>query len=80
MSKENKNPKCFEIIIPESYSMECNNNFHAPKHSFKNGKYYKNDKYFGDVIYSDNKTIQVECKNDNIFMQGQIITIHLVNS
>jgi hypothetical protein len=80
MSKENKNPKSCEIVIPESYSMECNNNFQNPKHSFKNGKYYKNDKYYGDVIYSNEKIIQVECKNDNIFMQGQIITIQLVNS
>ena len=77
---KNKSPKCPEIIIPENYSIECNENYNNPKNSFKDGKYYRNEKYFGDIIYTDEKIIQVECKNGNIFMEGQILTIHLVNS
>lgn len=73
---KNKTPKSCKIIIPESFSIECNNYFNNPKHFFKDGKYYRNEKYFGDVIYTDEKIIQVECKNGNIFMEGQIITIH----
>ena len=51
-----------------------------PTHSFKDGKYYRDEKYFGDVIYSDEKMIQVECKNGNKYMQGRIITMQLVGS
>ncbi|REJ83139.1 MAG: hypothetical protein DWQ44_00025 [Bacteroidetes bacterium] len=56
-------------------TMECNQNFYTPKHSFKDGKYYRDEKYFGDVIYSDEKIIQIECKNGNKYMEGQIITM-----
>ena len=62
------------------FSSECNQNFYKPKHSFKHGKYYRDEKYFGHVIYSDEKTIQVECKNGNKYMEGQIITMQLVGS
>ena len=77
---KNKSPKCPEIIIPENYSIECNNYYNTSKDFFKDGKYYRNEKYFGDIIYTDEKTIQVECKNGNIFMEGQILTIQLVKS
>ena len=57
---------------------KCNDYDYTPKHSFKGNKYYKDDNYFGDVIYSDEKMIQVECKNGNKYMQGQIITMQFV--
>ena len=47
------------------------------QHTFINGKYYINDCYYGDVIYSDNKLIQVKCNNIGLLTQGQILTIHI---
>lgn len=79
-SLENESqPSCFGDVNG-SFSTECNKNFYTPKHSFKDGKYYRDKKYFGDVIYSDEKTIQVECKNGNRYMEGQIITMQLIGS
>lgn len=66
--------------VSGSFYSECNQNFKTPIHSFKYGKYYRDEKYFGDVIYCDEKTIKVECKNGNKYMQGQIITMQLVGS
>jgi hypothetical protein len=73
-------PESCLASVSGSFSSECNQNFKTPTHSFKDGKYYRDEKYFGDVIYSDEKTIQVECKNGNKYMQGQIITMQLVGS
>ena len=70
-------PSCL-CAVSGSFSSECNQNFKTPTHSFRDGKYYRDEQYFGDIIYSDEKTIQVECKNGNKYMQGQIITIQLV--
>jgi len=67
-------------VLLLGFSSECNNNFKTPNHSFKDGKYYRDEKYFGDVIYCDETTIQVECNNGNKYMQGQIITMQLVSS
>lgn len=47
------------------------------EHHFKDGKYYRNQKYFGDVIYCDENVIQIECRNGNKFMEGQIITMKI---
>ena len=63
-----------------SFSSKCNQKFYTPTHLFQDGKCYRDEEYFGDVIYSDGKIIQVECKNGNKYMQGQIITMQLVGS
>jgi hypothetical protein len=79
MSNEKQNPASCQTAVSGSFSSECNQNF-KPTHSFKDGKYYRDENYFGDVIYSDEKMIQVECKNGNKYMEGQIITMKLVGS
>lgn len=73
MSNEKQNPASCQTAVSGSFSSECT-------HSFKDGKYYRDENYFGDVIYSDEKMIQVECKNGNKYMEGQIITMKLVGS
>ena len=78
MSNEANKPASYQTAVSGSFSLECNQNFHTPTHSFKDGKYYRDEKYVGDVIYSDDKIIQVECKNGNKYMEGQIITMQLV--
>jgi hypothetical protein len=75
---KNQVPQCDKTDLSGSFSTECNQNFYTPKHSFRDGKYYRDEKYFGDVIYSDEKTIQVECNNGNKYMEAQIITMQLV--
>lgn len=80
MDKKSLKPQSCQTDVSGSFSSECNQNFKNPTHSFKDGKYYRDKKYFGDVIYSDEKMIQVECKNGNKYMEGQIITMHLVGS
>ena len=79
MNNKPQMPQSCQNVVSGSFSSECNQNY-APTHSFKDGKYYRDEKYFGDVIYSDEKIIQVECKNGNKYMQGQIITMQLVGS
>lgn len=80
MNKKPQKPQSCQNDVSGSFYTKCNQNFYTPKHSFKDGKCYRDEKYFGDVIYSDEKTIQVECKNGNKYMEGQIITMQLVGS
>lgn len=80
MNKKALKPQSCQTDVSGSFSSEYNQNFPPQTHSFKDGKYYRDEKYFGDVIYSDEKMIQVECKNGNKYMQGQIITMKLVGS
>lgn len=80
MNKKSQKPQSCQTDVSGMVSHECNQNFYTRKHSFKDGKYYCDEKYFGDVIYSDEKTIQVECKNGNRYMEGKIITMQLVGS
>ena len=47
---------------------------------FIDGKCFLNGKYYGDVVFSNGKIIQVECKNGNRYMNGQIITISLISN
>lgn len=79
-SDKPKMPESCLASVSGSFSTECNRNFRMPTHSFKDGKCYRDEKYFGDVIYSDEKMIQVECKNGNKYMEGQIITMQLFGS
>ena len=66
-----------------STNFECDNNQTVqtiqPDY-LVNNKYYRNGVYFGDIIYSDLNKIQVECKNGNKFMDGQIITINFIEN
>jgi len=78
MNNLEQNPQSCQTDVSDSFSSECNQYFKNPTHSFKDGKYYRDEKYFGDVIYSDEKMIQVECRNGNKYMEGQIITMQLV--
>lgn len=80
MNNSEQKPQSCQTDVSGSFSSGCNENFKRPIHSFKDGKYYRDDKYFGDVIYSDDKMIQVECKNGNKYMEGQIITMQLIGS
>jgi hypothetical protein len=75
MSEKSINTTSCQIGARVKFPSECNQNFKNPTHVFIGGEYYRDGKYFGDVIYSDEKTIQVECKNGNKYMQGQIITL-----
>ena len=78
--QESTNPPLLIASVKGSFHSECYQNFKTPTHSFRDGKYYRDEKYFGDIIYSDEKMIQVECKNGNKYMKGQIITMQLVGS
>lgn len=78
MSIEVTNPASCQTAVSGSFSSECNPSNYTPTHLFKDGKYYRDEKYFGDVIYSDEKIIKVQCKNGNKYMEGQIITMQLV--
>ena len=80
MNNKPQKPQSCQTRVSGSFSTECNHIFYTPKHSFKDGKCYRDEKYFGDVIYSDERIIQVECKNGNKYMEGQIITMQLVGS
>lgn len=79
MNNSQQKPKSCQADVSDSFSSGCNKNFKTPIHSLKDGKYYRDEKYFGDVIYSDEKIIHVECKNGNKYMEGQIIKIQLVD-
>lgn len=63
-----------------STNFECDNNQTIQTDYLVNNKYYRNGVYFGDIIYSDLNKIQVECKNGNKYMDGQIITINFMKS
>lgn len=52
--------------------------FKTDTHSFKDGKYFRNGKYVGYIVYADEKIIQIKCKNGNKYMEGQIITMQLL--
>ena len=41
--------------------------------SFKNRQCFYNEIYFGDIIFMDEKIIQVKCKNGNRYMNNQIV-------
>lgn len=69
--KKQNQPLLCKIDISSIPISECKSNFRIPTHSFKNGKYYRDEMYFGDVIYADEKMIQVQCKN------GKIITMEI---
>ena len=53
----------------------CTKNYHNPISSFKDGKYYIDGRYIGDIIYINDYIIKVQCKNGNEYMDGQIITM-----
>ena len=78
MNNLEQNPQSCQTDVSGSFSSECNQYSWTPTHSFKDSKYYRDEEYFGDVIYSDEKMIQVECRNGNKYMEGQIITMQLV--
>lgn len=46
---------------------------------FIDGKCYFDGKYYGDVVYAEDKIIQVKCNNGNRYMNGQIITIEIID-
>ena len=77
-SVETTNTPSCSCTVSGSFSTECKEIFLFQKHAFKEGKYYQDGWYFGDVIFSDEKIIQVECKNGNKYMEGQIITLKWV--
>ena len=52
MNNLEQNPQSCQTDVSGSFSSECNQNFKNPTHSFKDGKYYRDEKYFGDVIYT----------------------------
>ena len=60
--------------------INCQNNIIRSEYRFEGIKVYKNDIFFGEIIYSDDKIIQVKCKNKNRYMQGQIFTMKIVVS
>ena len=80
MNNSEQKPQSCQTDVSGSFHSECYQNFKTPTHSFRDGKYYRDEKYFGDIIYSDEKIIQVECKNGNKYMKGQIITLQLACS
>lgn len=49
------------------------------KHEFKDGKYYRNKVYFGDVVFANGNEIHVECNDANPYMKGQILTFHAIH-
>lgn len=74
-------PTCCNTPVGGSYRhFECDENYKSPKYSFKDGKCFKDEKYFGKVIFSDDKIIQIEVDNGNRYMQGQITTFQIVRS
>lgn len=78
MTNKKENSICMQIDLSSAINDTCYTKLRNPNPYFKDGKFYQYDKYYGDVIYSDEKIIQVECKNGNKYMEGQIITMHLV--
>ena len=48
-----------------------------PKYTLQDSKCFSDGNYYGKVIYSDEKMIQVECDNGNKYMKGNIITFKL---
>lgn len=63
-----------------SFSIECNPDFKNFDQYFIGSKYYKNHKYYGDIVSIDDNEVKVECKNGNKYMNGQIITLHINNN
>ncbi len=65
--------------LPEPQENSCSHNYtlKVPHYTIKDGMLFKNGSYYGDVVYADSLCIQVKCKSDNQYMNGQILTIHL---
>lgn len=55
------------------FNIKCADYNYDKSISFKNGKCYHNEIYFGDIVSIDNKIIKVCCKNGNRYMENQII-------
>ena len=62
---------------------EIDSNLELPKcrqrenttHVFVGNEYFRDGKYYGDVIFRDENIIKVSCNNGNKYMRGQILTI-----
>ncbi len=65
--------KCTKITEMPELFVECGNPIKQPSYAFTKDSCYQGGKYFGKVIFRDNSTIKVECKNGNKYMEGQII-------
>lgn len=71
-------PTCCNTLVGGSFSHGCDVNYVNPVYTFKDGKCFKDDVYFGKVVFSDETMLQVEVDNGNKYMKGQINTFHRV--
>jgi len=59
--------------LPPAVSFNCEDiKMPIYKFTFENGKCFKDGELFGNVIFSDEKYVQVEC-NDGGFADGKIL-------
>jgi hypothetical protein len=66
-----------EDVPTNTNILECREvHFTKMDWKIKDGKFFCNDFYFGDVIFSDEKIVQVECKNKGKLTHGQIFTFN----
>mgnify|MGYP000154984714 CR=1 FL=1 len=71
-------PTCCNTLVGGSFSPGCDVNYVNPVYTFKDGECFKDDVYFGKVVFSDETMLQVEVDNGNKYMKGQINTFHRV--
>jgi hypothetical protein len=76
----NVSPNCSNTIVSGSLSCSCDVNYVNPVYTFQNGKCFKDDVYFGKVVFSDEAMVQVEVDNGNKYMTGWINTFYRVLS
>ena len=69
-------PKTY--TISRHFSTKCSKVFYNPIHAIRNGKYYRNGAYFGDITLVQDNTVQVLCKNGNKYMDGETITLKII--
>ena len=71
---------CGIIPLEDIEQMNCQYlDFEIAKHSFKDGKYYRNDEYYGDIVEDDGITIKVKLVTDNCYLNGKEVEFVIVN-
>ena len=76
--KNKSNNYCSDVIGKDTSIHKCETFIPNKEYSFKDGCCYENGIYYGKVIFSDEKIIQIEVDNGNRYMNGMIQTFNLL--
>ena len=70
---------CGGLNLPDNFG-ECGNVRPNAVYTINGKSLYRNGKYYGFIIYQDEKLIRFVCDNGNEYMQGKTMEILIVGN